>query len=201
MKRPNQRRQRASNAISNVRVVDEQAGTDGLKIDRIFSQMHATSGQIRVSVNSTLQSVGTSPGNTVNYSFGVVTASDEFASFSAQFRTFRIYAAKFDVYNLTPAASGLPVLASTFHNELTNNVPLNYLAVADSDDTRVISPQTIKSTFYWRAHTLDELSYQTTESNGQVVDYGGLQLAFPTPGIGATIQVVAKFIVDFRGRS
>lgn len=198
MQRKTTRRNRK--AVTDVRVVDPDAGRESTKIMRMLEQVHMSHEQIRVVVSSTFPVIGGSTGFTNNYGYVTVVSSDEYQSFAAQYNQFRVVGARFDVYNLTPNA-GIPVAASTFHSDLVNPPAASYLNVIDASDAKMVIGNE-RNSWFWLATGPDERSFQeTTNTVSTVVEHGGLQLALPAPSSGLTLQVVCKFIVDFRGRA
>ncbi len=193
-------RRRGRKAVTDVRVVDTDSGRESSRVMRMLEQVHMSHEQIRVVVSSTFPVVGQSTAFTNNYGYVTVVSSDEYQSFSQQYNQFRIVGARFDVYNLTPNA-GIPAVASTFHSDLINPPAASYLNVVDSSDAKVIIGNE-RNSWFWLATGPDELSFQDTVNTvSTAVEHGGLQLALPAPSTGLTLQVVCKFIVDFRGRA
>lgn len=191
----------SKNVITNVRITDENAGVDGLYVDRCISQLNSTAGLVTLLVGSTVSTQGGSTAASFNVSSATVVGSDEFTSMAMQFELFRVRAAKFDVYDLTPTVV-TPVAVGTWHDEVTTPQTWTFDQVTDSPDSQIVSVGVGKATFYWRAHGTTELGWQSTASSGApaLVNYGGLRIAYPASSTGKTYQVMAKFVVDFRGR-
>ncbi len=194
-------RRRGKNSVTNVRVLDSDAGPDGARVDRILSSIQNSHGMIRMLCNSTFQVLGAGTGFTSNYGFQAAILSDEWLAIAGQFNQYRIIAAKFDVYNLTPTIAA-PAVASTWHEDATNVTTPSYLTVVDGPDAKIIPISGDRTTFYWVAHGTDELAFQSTNTSpSTTVDHGGLRLAVANSSSGQTLQVIAKWVVDFRGRA
>lgn len=182
-----------------MRVTDIDAGTDGLYVDRCINMLHQSGSQITVLVQTYLNAVGITAGNSYTLGLNRVTLSDEWQSIAPQYETFRIRAARFDVYDLAPAVIG-PVAFGTFHDKLNTDPNWTFDQVTDSVDSKLV-PNGGKSTFYWVAKGTEELGFQGTSTNTPVpYTYGGLRVAFPPNQAGKQYQVMCKFLVDFRGR-
>jgi len=203
MVRTKQRNRPKRNAVSNVRIVDEYAGTDGARVDRILSSMQNSHSQIRVLCTATGQfNVNTSGPGTANYSGQAVRNTDDFTSFAAQFETYRILAIRFDVYDINPALQG-QIALSTWHDvyPATTTLPtFSFEQVIDAPDSQLVPPGTGKVSITWFAKGSQENDFQTDDTTGWS-DYGGLRIAGMTStGTGTKLQIVMKAIVDFRGR-
>jgi len=189
------------NAITNVRVVDHDAGPDGLYVDRCISTLQNSESLITLLVSSTVSTGGGTSASSFTLGHNSVIGSDEFVSMAAQFELFRIRAARFDVYDLAPAVLG-PVAFSTFHDQLTTVPTWTFDQVIDGPDSKLIPLGEGKATFYWRAHGTLELGWQSTNGTASpALQYlGGLRVAYPASSTGKAYQINTKFIVDFRGR-
>lgn len=200
MSRQLARNQRASakNAVTNVRVVDKDANTDGLYIDRVIGQLFTSESQITVLATSSISFIGGASGQgyTVGYNYAITT--DEFTAMASQFETYRVRAVRFDVYDLAPTVLG-PVAWSTYHDVTVPSPTWSFDQVVDGADSKLIPVGEGKATFYWRAHGTTELGWQSTVAT-TTTNYGGLRAFFPAGTQGKTFQVVAKWIMDFRGR-
>lgn len=190
----------AKNTVTNVRVVDQYAGTDGARVDRILASLQNSHSQIRVLCSSQFpQNLAANP-YAVIFSGTNVRATDDFISFAAQFETFRIAAIRFDVYDIntnTACINGF----STFHDVTTTAYANQDLTqIIDAPDSQVIASGLGKASFTWAAHGTEENEFQSTTNSG-IADFGGLRAYIGTGTQGVTkFQVVMKAIVDFRGR-
>jgi len=133
---------------------------------------------------------------TLSYSF--ITGSDEFASLSQQFRTFRIADVRYEIYDVNPS---IPATAywSTFHTGGGATIVPGPDDVLDRPDSAIIPPGEGKVTLLWHGQTFDERGFQETAT---FLDYGGLN-AYVYGAASAAPQkfvVIAKAIVHFRGR-
>lgn len=200
--RPRNKKQ-SKNQISNVRVIDNDADTDSLRIDRMISHIHSTGAQTRLLATSSLNLAQGAAEADVVYNYNTFVNSDEFAALALQFDEFRIRGARFDCYNTNNNANMLAA-ASTYHNTSVGGPSSTYtfVAVVDGEDSAIIPINGVRTSFYWMAKSTNELGYQPTSVTGStVIDYGGLRLAIP-PGTGTlgSIQTICKWVVDFRGR-
>lgn len=196
----------AKNRVNNVRIVDEYAGTDGARVDRILSQLQNSHSQIRVLCTETYNQNTQTSAYVSTFSGANVRATDDFQSFGQQFETYRIVAIRFDVYDISP---GNPTAAfiSTWHDEILYGAAPTFTAanVLDAPDSQVVPPGTGKSIMTWFAHGTLENNFQSDEAASAPIDFGGIRTAMSTGAAGFTanapkLQIVMKAIVDFRGR-
>lgn len=189
--------------ISDVRVVDSAAGTDGPLVDRMISAVKTSESQIRVVIGD-LTDVFTTTTAGVNGTIGFdnILQSDDVASLVQQYNLFRVRAIKFDIYDVNPSQ---PIL-NTFgiwHDNYEGAAPTYTRAnVADLPDSRSISAGTGQTTLYWVAHGVAEMQFQNVSNQGTPYQaYGGLKYF-----LGQVSQAVPKYtiqmhaVVDFRGR-
>lgn len=200
--KPNSRRggKNGKNVVSNVRVVDDYAGHDGLYVDRLLGALHDSHSQIRVLCSDcyTITTSATAVQN-ANISSSQARLTDDFVSFAAQFETFRVRAFRFDIYDINP---GLPVTAffGTFHDEFTTTTQPTFAAgdVIDSPDGQLVPPGTGKLALAWVAHGPRENDFVSTV-NGS--DFGGLRYDLQQAASAAVkFQIYFKAVIDFRGR-
>lgn len=190
------------NRVINVRAVDPLAGTDGAYVDRCISTLQNSHSQIRVLCNLQFQLNSSTTGASNYYSGLTVRNSDDFISMATQFDTFRVTAIKFEIYDIN-SVSGVFSVWSTFHDVLTSVPAYTFEQVTDGPDSKSISPGTGKEVFYWRAHGMPEMEFQSTTSPGgaPVYDFGGLRVYLNSAGGSfAKYQLIMKAVVDFRGR-
>lgn len=206
----NRKGRNSKNRVTNVRVVDEFAGTDGVRVDRMLASLHNSQSQCRVLCSTTFQI--TAPTTGVDridiFSGAQVRDTDDFVSLASQFELYRVVAIRFDVYDINP---GLPAAHSfsTFHHKSVGNpTPFPFAEVVDAPDSQIVSPGTGVAHFTWVAKSTDERSFQTTITSTDSAlappyNFGGLRWAVANTGssIGTKFQVSAKALVDFRGRS
>lgn len=192
------------NIISNVRVVDDEAGIDGARIDRMITQLHTSESQVRVLCDTGNLISLTNGDQFTIFDTAFVRASDDFASLAQQFQTYRVSAIKVDIYDIVPAVAGANG-ASTFHAVYATPPVFSFNNIVDGPDFKVIAPGTGKISMYWAAHTFGERSFQPTASSALTgaspTDYGGVRF-YAGAGTSGTnkYQVVVKAVVDFRGR-
>lgn len=206
MTRGNGKGKGGNNRVQNVRVLDDYAGGDGAKMDRIMASLQNSHSQVRIMCNDsfTLSTTTAAGGVTGIFAGSQVRIFDDFTSMAAQFETFRVTMIRFDVYDINPAISAANAFG-TFHDVYTTaGQPTFALAtVLDSPDSQAIPPGTGKVSFIWRAVGTLENSFQSTNfTSAPAEDYGGLRYAIPQAGVaGGKYLVFVKAIVDFRGRS
>jgi len=185
------------NAISNVRIVDKDDGTDDIQCQRFLQAYKVSEGQIRVvcGYRGELSQGATPAGGIVSY--GELTGTDDFVSFVGQYKEFRVRAIRFDVYDLATNTSSAINFWSTYH-QIGGGVAVGFDDVVDRPDSRAITPGTGFASLAWVAHSIPEMAFQDTANYNAL---GGLSYYV---GGGATAtnkySIVAKFIVDFRGR-
>lgn len=192
------RRTVGKNSIQNVRVVDSDEGTDDVVVQRLLSAYNTSEGQIRVvcNYNGTLIPSGVTTGIV---SFNEAVNTDDFISISQQYQEFRIRAIQYKIYDLQPSSAATINYWSTFH-QIGGDVPVGVQDVVDRPDSRVIPPGEGRVMLAWVAHGIPEMSFQSTVT--AATSYGGLSYYLSPSNVitGVKYSVIAKFIVDFRGR-
>jgi hypothetical protein len=188
------------NVVSNVRVVSDAEGTDGIRVERMIDYERRSLSQFRL-IAGIQQSIAITTTTTLGQvAYAAITGCDDFLSMGAQFNTFRIRAMKFDIYDLNPGVS-ITNFFSTYHQGTGSAAPQSLENVVDRPDSKSIAPGTGRQTFYWVAHGTQELAFQ--ETAGTIVDFGGLSYSvgsLSTP-VSGKYQIIVKALVDFRGRS
>jgi len=199
-------RKGVKNQVTNVRVVDEYAGTEGAYIDRCIMDLQNSHSQITMLIQTQVPVTPSSGSGQNNfYSGSLIRSSDDYSSVSAQFQTFRIRAIRFDVYDINPSLSVANVW-STFHDVLsTTPSTFSFDQVTDGPDSQTIPPGSGKVSFYWRAKGTTENEFQsaTAASSGgsPPLDFGGLRTALGAATTSTPkFQLIVKALVDFRGR-
>lgn len=196
---------RGKKGVQNVRVMDDYAGEDGLKFERVLSQLVNSHSQVTFCIQDEfgLDSAGTAQlGKLSQSQFRIF---DEFVSFAAQFQTYRIKRVRFDVYDVAPGV-GASAFFSTFHDVNTTGsqyVP-NINGVVDGPDSQIVPPGIGKISLVWTAKGVTENEFQsTTSSTPAPQDFGGLRYYIPasTQSYNGKYQIFCKVIVDFRGRT
>jgi len=194
----NSNSKRSKNMIQNVRVVDSDEGSDDLIVQRLLSAYNTSEGQIRVvcNYNTTLIPSGVTSGIVA---YGELTGTDDFVSIAQQYQEFRVRGIQFKIYDLQPGAPSTINYWSTFH-QVGGDVPTGLQDVVDRPDSRVVSPGDGRAMLSWLAHGIPEMAFQSTSINQQGL--GGLSYYLSPSNVitGAKYSIVAKFIVDFRGR-
>jgi len=196
----------AKNRISNVRVVDEYAGSDGARMDRILAQFQNSHSQIRVLCSETFNQNTQTAAYISTFSAVQIRATDDFQSFAQQFETYRIVAIRFDVYDIAPN-NPTPVFLSTWHDEVLYGASPSFTAanVLDAPDSQVVPPGIGKVALTWMPKGTLENSFQSELAASSPIDYGGIRISASAGASGFTsntpkLQIVMKAVVDFRGR-
>jgi len=185
-----------------VRVLDEYAGSDGAKLDRILAQLQNSHSQVRILC---ADNFGIAPipggGTSGNYTFVNIAATDEFVSLAVQFQTFRVTAIRFDVYDTNNTVS-VSSMFSTFHDQTTGSFTnLTQAQIVDRPDAQVVPSGVGKVSFTWFARgALEEEFQSTTSTSPKYSDFGGLSYFIGSGASTQKYQVVMKAVVDFRGR-
>lgn len=187
-----------------VQVMDEYAGADGVKFDRVLTQLQNSHGQVTLCLQDAFNlSVQTTASNAI-LAASQIKVFDDFVSMASQFETYRVKRIRFDIYDINPAL-GNAAFWSTFHDQYTSAtqyVP-SQAAVVDGTDSQMIAPGTGKISLFWTAKGTLENGFQntTTPTGTNIYDYGGLRYSIPAGGaVNSKYYVVVKAIVDFRGR-
>lgn len=183
--------------ISNVRVVDKDEGSDDIICQRQIQAYNSSEGQIRVVCGfRTELSVG-STANTGLVDWSAAVGTDDFQSFAGQYQEFRIRSIRFDVYDLN-AATAAPVNFWATYHQVGGSVPQTFDDVVDRPDSRSIAPGLGVTSLAWVAHSIPEMAFQS------VTSYNGLGGLVYFNGIGTAVSgrysVIAKYVIDFRGR-
>lgn len=185
------------NAISNVRVVDKDEGTDDIQCQRYLQAYKVSEGQIRVvcGYRGELAQGTTSASGVV--AFGELTATDDFTAFSQQYSEFRVRAIRYDVYDLAPTVQSAINFWSTYH-QIGGTVATGFDDVVDRPDSRSIAPGTGMVSLAWVAHSTPEMTFQPVTG---FTGLGGLSYYIGGGPIATNkYSIIAKFVVDFRGR-
>jgi hypothetical protein len=199
-----QNRGRNANAVSNVRVVDEYAGTAGARVDRMLQALHNSESQIRVEIGAVVPlSTVTGSGDVTGVFSGFsLRAQDEWTSLIGQWQLFRVMAMRFDVYDINPNITTFAAF-STFHEASTTSIPAYTVPqILDGPDAQVPTNGAPRLQFTWLAKGTRELEFQAMDPAAEPVsDFGGIRYGFGAgTAAGSKFQIVVKAIVDFRGR-
>jgi hypothetical protein len=194
-KRNNNRKQ--GRKIQNVRVIDKDEGQDDLKVSSIMSQMSLSESQIRV-VCGFQEPLSPQTGTTGIYALATLQSTDDWASFSAQFKEFRIRAIQFRVFDVQPNAAAVVNLWATFHT-LGGTVGTDPGDIVDRPDARSVVPGTGYVELNWVAHGQPEMEFQPVSA---AIPFGGIVYNYSPAAtiVGTKYQVMIKYIVDFRAR-
>jgi len=188
--------------VTNVRITDSSAGSDGLKIDRMISSLQTSESQIRILVGDNNDFSTATSSQIGTYDFGNIFSSDDFVSIIQQFELFRIVAIKVEISDINSSVAVANVWG-TYHDEYATVPTFTRANVADSPDARVISAGTGQSTLYWMAHGSTEMGFQSDSSAGSpALRYGGLRFFIGADSAGPRLKysIAVHAIVDFRGR-
>jgi len=195
----------AKNRVTNVRVVDENAGSDGAYVDRCISGFQNSHSSTSLLLEDSFAvNTATTATNAIIGGFQV-RLFDDFVSLAAQFETCRVRAIRFDLYDVNPSNNSSYAWFSTFHDTYQSSAQPVFTAanVIDGPDSLIVPPGTGKASLYWRARGTQEMSFQTTDDAGvgfPPLDFGGLRYSLSAGTAGAKYQIVVKAVVDFRGR-
>jgi hypothetical protein len=194
----NSNSKRSKNTISNVRVVSDDEGTEGVKVEKMLNAVKESKSQVRLVCGFQFSIAIAASAATGTSSFPSILASDEFVDLAKQFNTARVRAIRYDVYDLNPNAS-ITNFFSTYHQVNSTGVPQTLESVVDRPDSKSVAPGTGRQTFYWVANGPAEMEFQ---SNTGPDDFGGLSYSIGGgSAVSGKYQVIVKAIVDFRGRS
>jgi hypothetical protein len=197
-RRNNGRRTRGGNRIQNVRVVDNDEARDSVRVSSILTSLSSSNQQIRVtcSYQGTLSPTGPAGGIV---SLAELTSTDDWQSFDDQFTEYRVRAIQFRVFDVQPNSAATVNYWATYH-QLGGAVAVSPSDIVDRPDARVLTPGAGWLTLDWAAHGQPEMEFQPVVGG---VSYGGLCYnVSPAATItGTKYQIVAKFVVDFRGRT
>lgn len=196
-------KRRGKNSISNVRVVDEYSGTDGARIERMLSSIQNSQSQVRIEIGLGF-GITTSAGPTDTLGLSTIRSlrdQDEWATMSSQWNQFRVRAIRYDVYDINPNLVAFSCF-STFHETVEGSTAnFSFAQVLDGPDSQVATNgQRLR--FTWVAKGTNEMAFQNVDPNLETfADFGGFRYAVgPAASAASKFQVVAKAIVDFRGR-
>lgn len=189
---------RRSNKIQNVRVVDNDEATDSVRVSNILSSMSSSNQQIRATCGyqATLTPAAGNIGSTV--SLVSLQSTDDWQSFSAQYVEFRIRAIQFRIFDVQPNSAAVVNYWATYH-QIGGDVAVGANDVVDRPDARILTPGAGWITLNWAAHGQPEMEFQPIAGG---VAYGGLCYNTSPASVlsGTKYQIIAKFVVDFRGR-
>lgn len=187
---------RSTRYIQNVRVVDRDESQDSLRMSRMLTEMSNSNSQVRVQCGyqGTLTPAA-QVGGIVG--FTELEGTDDWASFTGQYTEFRVVGMQFRIFDNQPSAPAINLWA-TFHQQ-GGTVPTGVNDVVDRVDARVVPPGTGWVELVWAAHGQPEMEFQSVTN---YTGYGGLvyNINPATTLTGTKYQIIAKFVVDFRGR-
>lgn len=190
--------------VQNVRVMDDYAGEDGLKFDRVLTQLQNSHSQATFCIQDEFGIDSTTTPQVGKLAQSQFRIFDDFVSLAAQFQTYRIKRVRFDIYDAYPG-QGSTIFWSTYHDVNTTGaqyVP-NLNAVIDGPDSQIVPPGIGKISLFWTAKGVLENEFQSTTATVPAIqDFGGLRYYVPgSTSVTGKYQVFCKVIVDFRGRT
>lgn len=190
---------RRGNRIQNVRVVDNDEATDSVRVSNILTSMSASNQQIRVTCGYQSAITPAAGANGDLVSLVSLHSTDDWQSFDDQFTEFRIRAIQFRIFDVQPNSPAVVNYWATYH-QIGGTVAVSPNDVVDRPDARTLTTGGGWITLNWAAHGQPEMEFQPIVGG---VSYGGLCYSLsPAATItGAKYQIVAKFVVDFRGRT
>jgi len=190
-------KQRTGRSIQNVRVVDPDEGSDDVRVSNMLSAYTSSEGQVRVVCGNRTELTYTSGASNV-FGYDSLVATDDFISFAAQYQEFRVRGIRFTVYDVQPQSPATINYIATWH-QIGGTVPSTQDGIVDRPDARSIAPGAGFVRLSWLAHGTPEMDFQSVSSYnslGGIVIYGSPAAAIT----GTKYLLVAKYIVDFRGR-
>lgn len=185
--------------------MDEYAGHDGLKFDRVLSHLQNTHSQTTVCMQDEFGIDVIATPQTGKLAQSQFRLFDEFVSFAAQFQEYRIRRVRFDIYDAFPG-QGATIFWSTFHDVNTTGAQYNPTlnGVVDGPDSQIVPPGIGKASLFWTAKGMPELEFQSTTATVPAIqDFGGLRYYVPgsSTAVPGKYQVFCKVVIDFRGRT
>lgn len=199
-----QQRRRALGArkgITDVRITDSAAGSDGAKCDRQIAALKQSEAQTRILIGDYVDINQSTSEQVSSWDFNNLYGTDEFTSMVTEFTLFRVVSIRFDVIDINPNQPAINVFGS-FHDDYTGAIPVFTRAnITDQSDSTIIAPGRGVHSFTWMAHGVEENRFQSVSSLGAVANkFGGLRwfVLGSTAGPKYTLSVHA--VVDFRGR-
>jgi len=185
--------------------MDDYAGDDGAKFDRVLSHLQNTHSQVTLVVQEEFAIAANTTTTNSILAGSQIRIFDDFVSLAAQFQTFRIKRIRFDIYDVLPG-TGTAGIWSTFHD--VNTTGSQYVpstgSTIDAPDSQIVPPGVGKISLVWTAKGVVENEFQSTNANSGApsMDFGGLRYSIPgaTTAVPGKYQVFVKAIVDFRGR-
>jgi hypothetical protein len=183
--------------VTNVRVVDDTNGSDSMVVNRFLTEYSKQEGQIRVVCSFRQEAGFATTATSFQTGFDAVVGTDDFISFAAQYLEFRVRAMRFEVIDLFGTAGASNFWATT--HQVGGTVPSGIEDVVDRPDSRSISAGDGKIQLYWAARGIPEMAFQSTSTydnlGGLVCYLGSTTVAQP-----GRYSILAKFVVDFRGK-
>lgn len=198
-------RNRTRNRIPQTVVVAQNGNPQAARIERQIASLMQSKSITRVLFKrvDTVDAPATSS-NMGTFSFPQLYGDSDWASYVAQYLTFRVSAIKFEVYDTQPNVPAFAVFGTySVAPGSTASPAATLTSVIDSPDAGQIPPGEGLRTFYWSAEGPLELGFDSTSQT--TVDFGGLRYGvFPSGGAGATsgkYRIISTFVVDFRSRT
>ncbi len=196
MTRKNRRGAR-TNRTSTVQVVDSDVDHRALKVERMIRAVREAQSFTRVLVKGRTTIDIPSADTTGQIDFLAIFTTDEFASYSAQYRAFRVSAIKYDVFDIAP--NNVTRCVFGVYHTVNNNRPTIAGEVFDLPDSTEIAPGTGRHVYYWYPSGVQERQFLSTE--GATVNYGGLAYTITGSATPAPkYDIVFTYVLDFRAR-
>lgn len=182
-------------------VVDNEDARDELRLDRFLSNMDASQSLVNTVMEGVFTIAGGTTASSATYSFANIKAISDFVNFSNEFNLFRVKGIKFEVYDTVPNSQGTAYWA-TYHIAEGQTAPSTLGSITALVDLRIVPPGDGKTTLTWVPTGTKELQFQSANSTGTSIDYGGLVVYTPASTAPAPSRwyVVVKAHVQFRMR-
>jgi hypothetical protein len=138
------------------------------------------------------------------FSFANLYGDSDWATYTAQYLTFRVSGIKFEVYDTQPNVPAF-ALFGTYSVAPANTGPVStsITNVTDSPDAAQVPPGEGLRCFYWNAEGTLENNFNATSQTA--LDLGGLRYdVVSSGGGGATAgkyRIISTYVVDFRSRT
>lgn len=200
VKRNNNRRTRRSGGNQTVTVAVD-GDVAGARFDKMVSNMRSNESATPVLIKAVFGIATVTAAGGGLYSFQNLITEDDFASFAAQFTTYKVKAMRFEVYHINPGLV-TPIAMSTVHIDGGNVTNLlTQSSVVDGEDSKYMDPGAGKQVFYWNARGSLETEFQGVQN---FTDFGGFR--YFNEGVSssagtAIARVIVTAQVVFRGRT
>lgn len=182
---------------STVQVVDGDVDNRALKVERMVRAVREAQSFTRVLVKGRTTVDIPSADVTGQIDFLTAYITDEFVTYSSQYRAFRVSAIKYDVFDIAP--NNITRCVFGVYHTVNNDRPANSGQVFDLPDSTEIAPGTGRHVYYWYPSGVQERQFLSTE--GATANYGGLAYTITGSATPAPkYDIVFTYVLDFRAR-